>query len=62
MALKFDWKKNLPKIIWVTILLILIGCLLKIKIWEDQYYKEKEGSTRAVAITATTAPTATCPS
>ena len=59
MALKFNWKKNLPKIIWGVILLILILCLAKIKIWEDHYYAEKEGSTRAVAITTTTAPTTT---
>lgn len=56
MALKFDWKKNLPKIAWGTILLILILCLFKIKIWEDHYYAEKEGSTRAIAIANTNAP------
>lgn len=59
MALKFNWKKNLPKIIWGVILLILILCLIKIKIWEDHYYAEKEGSARAIAITNTTAPDTT---
>lgn len=59
MALKFNWKKNLPKIIWGIILLVLILCLVKIKIWEDRYYSEKEGSTRAIAITTTTAPSNT---
>ena len=59
MALKFNWKKNLPKIIWGVILLILILCLVKIKVWEDHYYSEKEGSTRAIAITTTTAPSST---
>ena len=56
MSLKFDWKKNLPKIIWCAILLILVLCLIKIKVWEDHYYSEKEGSTRAIAITTTNAP------
>ena len=56
MALKFNWKKNLPKIIWTGILLILVLCLVKIKIWEDRYYSEKEGSVRAIAITTTNAP------
>lgn len=59
MALRFNWKKNLPKIIWGIILLILVICLIKIKVWEDHYYSEKEGSARAVAITNTTAPTST---
>lgn len=56
MALRFNWKKNLRGIIWGTILLILILCLVKIKIWEDHYYAEKEGSVRSVAITSTNAP------
>lgn len=56
MALRFNWKKNLPKIIWGIILLILILCLVKIKVWEDNYYREKEGSTRAVAVANTNAP------
>lgn len=59
MALRFNWKKNLPKIIWGVILLILILCLVKIKIWENHYYAEKEGSTRATAITSTNAPSNT---
>ena len=59
MSLRFNWKKNLPKIIWGIILLILVLCLAKIKVWEDHYYAEKEGSTRAIAITATNAPTST---
>lgn len=56
MGLKFNWKKNLPKIIWGIILFILIACLVKIKIWEDHYYAEKEGSTRAIATATTNAP------
>ena len=58
MGLKFNWKKNLPKIIWGIILLILILCLIKIKVWEDHYYASKEGSTRAIAVTTTNAPAA----
>lgn len=56
MALKFNWKKNLPKIIWGTILLILAVCIIKIAVWEAHYYSEKEGSTRSVAIDNTIAP------
>lgn len=59
MALKFNWKKNLPQIIWGIILLVLIGCLLRVAIWEHNYYTDKEGSTRAKAITATNAPEST---
>ena len=56
MGLKFNWKKNLPKIIWGTILFILIVCLIKIKVWEDHYYASKEGSTRSIAVATTNAP------
>ena len=56
MGLKFNWKKNLPKIIWYTILLILIICLVKIKVWEDHYYASKEGTTRTIAVATTNAP------
>ncbi|MBQ3309767.1 class F sortase [Candidatus Saccharibacteria bacterium] len=56
MALKFNWKKNLPKIIWGIIILVFVGCMLRVIIWEHFYYKEKEGSTRATAITNTIAP------
>ena len=56
MALKFNWKKNLPRIIWGIILLILAIVLIRIAVWENHYYAEKEGSTRATAITTTIAP------
>lgn len=56
MALRFNWKKNLPKIIWGIILLILIICLIKIKVWENNYYAEKEGSVRAVSANNAIAP------
>lgn len=54
MALKFNWKKNLPRIIWGIIFLILAICIIKIAVWEANYYSEKEGSTRATAVSATT--------
>ncbi len=59
MALKFDWKKNLPKIIWGIILLILAVFLLRVAIWENDYYQRMEGSTRATADSSTTAPDST---
>ena len=57
MALKFNWKKNLPRIIWGIILLILAICIIKIAIWEAYYYSSKEGSARATAVSSTNAPT-----
>lgn len=56
MALKFNWKKNLPQIIWGIIALILVICAARILIWEHFYYQEKEGSTRATAVANTIAP------
>lgn len=56
MALKFNWKKNKRLIIWGAVILVVVGCLLRVAIWEHFYYKEKEGSTRATAITNTIAP------
>ena len=56
MALKFNWKKNLPRIIWGVVLAILGLCLIKIAVWEANYYAGKEGTTRATATTSTNAP------
>ena len=56
MALKFNWKKNLSKIIWGVIALILAICLIRVIVWEHNYYSEKEGSTRATAVANTIAP------
>lgn len=56
MALKFKWRKNLPQIIWGVILLIFIGVLLRLVIWEHNYYADKEGSERMAPISNTIAP------
>ena len=56
MALRFNWKKDLPRIIWGIIALILAICLIRVMIWEHNYYKEKEGSTRATATAVTNSP------
>ena len=56
MALKFNWKKNLPKICWGALILIFIACMLRVIIWEHNYYSEKEGSSRATPINNTIAP------
>lgn len=47
------WKKHLPKFIWGAVILVLASCLLRVSVWEHFYYKEKEGSERAVATTGT---------
>ena len=56
MTLRLNWKKNLPKIIWGIILLILAICIIRVAVWEACYYSGMEGTTRSVAITNTTAP------
>lgn len=45
------WKKYLPKIIWGVVILIFAGCLLRVAIWEYFYYRDMEGTERAVATT-----------
>lgn len=47
------WKKNLPKFIWGGVILIFAAFFLRVFIWEQNYYKEKEGSERVVATTGT---------
>lgn len=39
-------KYNLPRVLGTIIMLVLIGCLAKTWIWEQQYYKDKEGTER----------------
>ncbi|MBR2589002.1 class F sortase [Candidatus Saccharibacteria bacterium] len=56
MALKFKWKKNLPLIIWGIIALIFIAILLRLIIWEHNYYTGKEGSSRTAPLNNTIAP------
>ena len=43
-------KKHWPKFIWGALGLILVGCLLRVIIWEYNYYNDKEGSERAAAV------------
>ncbi|MBQ3325898.1 class F sortase [Candidatus Saccharibacteria bacterium] len=57
MALKMDWKKKLPQIITGIILLMLAIFLLRVAIWESDYYHRMEGAPRAVADSSTNAPT-----
>lgn len=57
MALKIDWKKKLPQIITGIILLILAIFLIRVAIWEADYYHRMEGAPRAVANSDTSAPT-----
>lgn len=41
--------RKIPQIILWLVLLFVAGCLVKVAIWEHNYYKEKEGSRRAPA-------------
>ena len=49
MSLKVKGKLKTSTIIWGVIGIILGACLLRVYIWEQHYYAEKEGSERAVA-------------
>jgi len=48
--MKFNWRKNIPRIIWAIFILALLGCVARILIWEHFYYQEKEGSERATSV------------
>lgn len=51
MTLKINnWKKLTSRIFWGLLAALLLVFFLRIVIWEDQYYKGKEGSERAVAV------------
>ena len=49
MSLKVKGKLKPSTIIWSIIVLILGACFIRVYIWEQNYYAEKEGSERAVA-------------
>lgn len=52
MTLKINnWKKLTSRIFWGLLAALLLVFFLRVVIWEDQYYKGKEGSERAVAVT-----------
>lgn len=48
LAVKKSFKTYIPKIIFAIIIVLIAAFCLKVKIWEDNYYREKEGSERAV--------------
>lgn len=51
MSLKFDKLKVYKvQIIWGVIGAVVAACLLRVAIWEHNYYKEKEGSERAQVV------------
>jgi len=39
--------RKIPHIILVVFALLFVGCLVKVTVWERNYYDEKEGSARA---------------
>ncbi len=43
-----NWKKVVPYIIWGIIALLLLIFIIKVSVFEAEYYNEKEGSERAV--------------
>lgn len=50
MSLKVGkFKSNLPIIIGAVLATIFVGCLIRVIVWEQFYYNDKEGSERAVA-------------
>ena len=44
---------KIPKILFWLCLAFIVGCLVKVFVWEQIYYGEKEGSMRAIAGPAT---------
>lgn len=56
MALKFSWKKHKKQIIWGAVGLVFLAILLRLVIWEHNYYTGKEGSARVAPISSTIAP------
>lgn len=49
MSLKFSGRLKISTIIWTVLAVILGACLIRVYIWEQNYYAEKEGSQRAIA-------------
>lgn len=47
-----DLKKNLSRIIFSIIALVLLACAARILIWEHFYYEEKEGSEREASVSS----------
>lgn len=52
MSLKVQksFKQYIPKVIFAIILIIAAAFVIRVALWEKNYYEEKEGSERAVAI------------
>ncbi|MFV0485298.1 MAG: class F sortase [Candidatus Saccharimonadales bacterium] len=54
MSLKINsFVGKIPKILFWLCLAFIVGCLIKVFVWEQIYYGEKEGSLRAIAGPAT---------
>lgn len=52
--IRFDWKKNWPKVVGGVFLAFLAVVFIRVLIWEHFYYEEKEGSERAAVISTPT--------
>ncbi len=56
MALKINWKKKLPQIITGVIVLMLATFIIRVAIWEADYYSRMEGSERKIVDSSTSVP------
>lgn len=52
--IKFDWKKNWPRVVGGIVLAFLAVVFIRVLVWEHFYYAEKEGSERATVVSVPT--------
>ena len=51
MSLKIsNWKKIITRSLWAILGIVFIAFFVRVAVWEHNYYAEKEGSERAVAV------------
>ena len=49
MSLKIsNWKKIITRTLWALLGIVFLALFIKVAVWENQYYNEKNGSPRAV--------------
>src|SRR5574344_1438851 len=54
----FSYKKWISRIFWTIVCIALAAFIIRVAIWENNYYKSKEGSVRATVISSNTEPAA----
>ena len=50
LKVKKSFKQYIPKVIFALILILVAFFVIRVALWEKNYYEEKEGSERAVAV------------